>query len=96
MYRDDALNILRNYKDDHASEYGIISLGIFGSVARNEADEKSDVDVVVQIQKPNLFILSRIRMELEELFHTHVDLVRFRDRMNGFLKSQIQKDAVYV
>jgi hypothetical protein len=96
MQRDEALKLLRTYKENHADAYGIISLGLFGSVARNEATEESDVDIVVQMKRPNLFLLSRIRIELEELFHTHVDIVRLRERMNEFLKNQITKDAVYV
>ncbi len=96
MQRDKALDLLRIYKRNRADTYGITSLGLFGSVARNEATEESDIDVVVQMKHPNLFLLSRIRNELEELFHTHVDIVRMRDRMNTFLKNQINKDVVYV
>jgi predicted nucleotidyltransferase len=95
MKREEALELLRSYKNEHAEEFGIVRLGLFGSVARDEAGEESDVDVVIETKQPNLFRLSRIRLELEELMHTHVDLVTYRAKMNPFLKARILKEAVY-
>jgi len=71
-------------------------MGLFGSVARNEAGRNSDVDVVVVLSKPNLFTLSRIRQDLEQQMAHHVDLVSYRDRMNPFLKERIEREACYV
>jgi len=89
------LNILKQYKIEHNADYGIIKIGIFGSVARDEAKDSSDVDIVVELKKPNLFTLSSIRLELEDKLKNHVDVVRLRDKMNQFLKSQIIKEAIY-
>ncbi|WP_225659943.1 nucleotidyltransferase family protein, partial [Bacteroides thetaiotaomicron] len=47
------MNILRNYKQKMSSYYGILRLGIFGSVARGEQTEDSDLDVFVELQIPN-------------------------------------------
>jgi predicted nucleotidyltransferase len=95
MKRKEALELLQSYKRDHAEALGIVRIGLFGSVARDEATDGSDVDVVIETERPNLFKLSRIRLELEELMHAHVDLVSYRDSMNTFLKEHIQYEAVY-
>ena len=95
MKRKEALTLLQSYKRDHADEFGIVRIGIFGSVARDDATDESDVDVVIETTHPNLFKLSRIRLDLEELMHTHVDLVSYRDTMNTFLKERIINEAVY-
>jgi hypothetical protein len=95
MKQKEALKLLQLYKRQHADEFGIVRIGIFGSVARDEATDDSDVDIVVETKHPNLFKLSRIRLDLEELMHTHVDLVSYRESMNTFLKERIQKEAVY-
>ena len=92
----DILSVLKNYKDQHSSDMGILELGVFGSVARGETTETSDIDVVIEVKQPNLLLLSAIRSELEEILHTHVDLVRIRARMNKFLKQQIEKEAIFV
>ncbi len=94
--REDVIDVLRKYKQEHQKEYGIEMLGLFGSIARGQATETSDVDIVIQTKKPNLFLLSRIRQELEEQFHMHVDMISYRKKMNRFLKKRIDNEARYV
>jgi predicted nucleotidyltransferase len=50
---------------------------------------------VVELGNPDLFNLIGIKQELEERFHCPVDVVRYRDKMNGFLKHRIDQEAVY-
>ena len=94
--RDETLDILRRSKGDLAERYGITALGIFGSVARGQQQATSDVDVVVKMRDPNLFVLVHVKEELEEALHEHVDIVHYRERMNTFLKHRIDQEAVYV
>lgn len=55
LRRDDALKILREHKQELAEKYGVTRIGIFGSVARDEATENSDMDVVVEMKKLDPF-----------------------------------------
>ena len=71
-------------------------LGIFGSVARDEASDVSDVDVVVEMQKPDLFYMVHIKEELEDVLHCPVDIVHYRKKMNDLLKNRINRYVVYV
>ena len=61
MDRSKIINTLRHYKREHANEYGILEIGVFGSVARGDVREDSDVDVVLRISKPDLFVLAGIK-----------------------------------
>ena len=96
MNREIILQILRTYKEEAGPRYGITALGVFGSAATGQATDESDVDVVIKTKTPNLFVLSRVRQELEERLVRHVDLVRYRESMNPFLKNRIDRDAHYV
>lgn len=96
LQRSEVLRILTQHKGELAERYGVNKLGIFGSVARNEATEISDVDVVVEMEKPDLFYMVHIKEELEEALHCPIDLVHYRQQMNTFLKKRINKEAVYV
>jgi predicted nucleotidyltransferase len=58
--------------------------------------DTSDVDVVVEIARPDLLTLVGIKQELEELMRLPVDVVRYRERMNPFLKGRIEQEAIYV
>ncbi|MBT3225161.1 MAG: nucleotidyltransferase [Deltaproteobacteria bacterium] len=94
--RSRVLDILTRYKNRFAEQYGITALGVFGSTARNEADNDSDVDIVIKMRKPDLFYLVHIKDELQEAYHAPVDIVHYREKMNPFLKKRIDNEAVYV
>jgi predicted nucleotidyltransferase len=87
---------LKKFKALHQQEYGIERLGIFGSYARGEAYQGSDVDVVVRLAKQDLFNIIGIKQDLEETLHLSVDVVSYRPSMDLFLKKCIDRDAVYV
>ena len=77
-------------------KYGVTRIGIFGSVARDDASQQSDVDIVYEMSRPNLFTVVHLKEELENVLHRPVDLVRYRERMNPLLKKRIERDCVYV
>lgn len=90
------LQILRDYKALKAVQYGISRIGIFGSVARGEQTEKSDVDICVDLTSPNLFNLVHIKDELQQLFGCPVDIVRLRKEMDTLLLRNIMEESIYV
>ena len=92
---DDLLETPRKQKADFAVAYGVTEIDIFGSFDRGEAKPDSDVDVVVKMEAPDLLSMVHIRESLEEDLHCPVDIIRFRERMNPFLRSRIEKEAVY-
>jgi len=94
--RETILNELRKMKPDLARRYGVTKLGIFGSLARNEIHDSSDIDVVLEMREPNLFYMVHIKEALEEYFQTPVDVIRYRKLMNKYLKARIDREAVYV
>jgi len=96
MSRIEILLQLRQFKEKNATKYGILLMGIFGSVARDEAMESSDVDIVVKTELPDPFIIVHLKEDLESQLHQRVDIVRLRNTMNPSLKKRIETDAVYV
>ena len=96
MKRKKILRILKEYKETFQQKYQIVTLGVFGSVARDETIEQSDVDIVVKLKKQDLFNIIGIKQELEVRLESSVDVVSYRNSMNPFLKKKIDKDAVYV
>lgn len=90
------INLLQSVKEELKERYGIRSLRLFGSVARDEHVQSSDVDICVETETPNPFIIMDIKEFLENLFECSVDIVRFRQNMNPFLKQQIENEGIYV
>ncbi len=96
MSHAELLQILRAFKEKCAEQYGIISLGLFGSAARDESQADSDVDIVIKLKKQDMFNMIGIKQDLEETLHTNVDVISYREKMNTFLKNRIDKEAIYV
>lgn len=90
------LLLLSHFKDQNANRFGLLRIGIFGSVAREEQTDMSDVDICVETSNPSLFNLVHLKDELQQLFHCPVDLIRLRDCMDDLLRVQIEKEGVYV
>lgn len=88
--------ILTEFKKEFGAQFGIKELGIFGSVARGEQREDSDLDVFVSLEKMETFIIFDLKELLESFCECKVDLVRLRDSLRPALKSNILKDGVYV
>jgi hypothetical protein len=96
MNKNEIICSLRHFKELNQERYQIVRLGLFGSAARGTMTESSDIDVVVELAVPDLFMLIGIKQDLEEQLHCPVDIVRYQEAMNGFLKSRIDQDAIYV
>ena len=63
--------LLRKYMAENAHKYGIVRMGIFGSVARGEQTENSDVDVCVEGQLHGFFALAGIKQVLKMIFRSY-------------------------
>ncbi len=75
MRRADALRILAEHAPRLRREFGVCALSVFGSVARDEARETSDVDVLVEFEQPATLIeFIRLREELSDVLGARVDL----------------------
>jgi predicted nucleotidyltransferase len=96
LTRENVLYILSQHKSSFVKRFGITRLGAFGSVMRSDSFVYNDVDIVIEMQKPDLFFMVHIKEELEAALSCPVDVIHYRERMNGFLKKRINKEAVYV
>lgn len=96
LNKNNIIKVIKQIKPILKNEYNIDKVGIFGSYSRNQATENSDLDIVVEQSDPDLFDLIGAKQLIEELLNIHVDIVRYRNKMNKTLKDRIEKEAIYV
>jgi predicted nucleotidyltransferase len=89
------LQILRQHKPELQRKYPISRLGVFGSYARGEATEKSDIDIAVELNGPMGLNFVAMADEIEELFGIKTDVVPKRSIKPKYLP-YVEKDIVYV
>jgi len=98
MNKQDILNDLKSQQDKYNNKFGIKFIGLFGSFARDEANEKSDIDILYEIEenkKLSMFSYLKLINELEDNFHKKIDLVR-EATLKSQIKDYVYKDLVYV
>ena len=88
---------LKNRRDDIlriASRYGARHVRVFGSVARGEADERSDIDFLVELERGrSLLDLGGLLMDLQDLLGRRVDVVTERG-LKQRIRNRVLEEAV--
>jgi predicted nucleotidyltransferase len=88
------LNARRDEVLRTARKYGVRNVRVFGSVARGDADEKSDIDLLVDLEPGrSLLDLGGLLMELQELLGRRVDIVTERG-LRDRIRQHVLREAV--
>jgi len=96
MRRAKALQILAEHQPELRERFCVKSLRLFGSVARDEASEQSDVDVLVDFDNtPSLFGFLRLQTYLQELLGAKVDLIT-ETGLKARARPHVERDAINV
>lgn len=91
------VEVLREFKRTSGEKYGIEQLILFGSAARGEQREDSDIDVCVKPKRAiDYFTLQDIQEELQKLFRIKVDLLTLHENMRQLFRRNIERDAIYI
>jgi len=88
------LNYLKKHYQEYKSQYNVEKIGLFGSYARDEATNESDIDIFVKM-KPNIFGMIAIKEQIEEDLHVKVDIIREHKNIKPFFLEMINKDLIY-
>jgi hypothetical protein len=96
MEKEQTMRVLSEHLNEIRHRFGVESLALFGSVARDEARPDSDLDVLVTFkQTPGLFGFMELKQYLEQLMSCSVDLVTAR-ALKKQLKEKILREAINV
>ena len=94
--RQDILSSLKKIKREVEQEYSVKTIGVFGSVARDEQTGKSDIDLLVEFSKPVGFVtFMRLENFLSERLGNQVDLVT-SDSLKPVIRQDVLSEVIYV
>lgn len=89
------INTLKSRKSTFEQDYKVHAMRLFGSVARNEQNESSDVDLFVDME-PNLLLQVGLKQYIEELLGCSVDIIRNHKHIDQFLLQRINRDGISI
>lgn len=87
------INLIRAHSSELQERFGITSMRLFGSVARGDHHEGSDVDLFV-VMPPKMYDVILATQYLEELLDCKVDLIQDHKNMRPFFRQQIEQDGI--
>lgn len=96
MTKDECIVLLKSYMNILKNKYGITSLYLFGSTARGDQKAGSDIDLFVDTETPNPFLLMDAKEFLEDATGSSVDIVRNHQNLNPRLRNRIIKDGIFI
>ena len=88
--------ILRKHKKELREKYKVKSIAIFGSYARGEQTEESDIDIMVEFYEPIGLKIVDLKDYLESILNVKVDLITKNSIQNPYIKKSIEEDLIYV
>ncbi|MBQ0024924.1 MAG: nucleotidyltransferase domain-containing protein [Bacteroidales bacterium] len=94
--RDQIIVLLRTFKNENAEKFGIERMSLFGSVARGEHNENSDVDLLIKFKSPSLYLYADLSNTLETILGMKVDIVSESARKRPGFIEEISKDLIYL
>lgn len=96
MNREQLIDLLRDHKPTLAQRYGVMELGVFGSVARDKAGKESDVDILVRFDGPaSSKRFFGVQFYIEDLLGRPVDLVTFK-ALRQELRPFVERETIDV
>ena len=87
------INLLKDNSERLIHDFGITSMRLFGSVARGDHHEGSDIDLFVTMP-PKFYNYVRAAEYLEEMLGCHVDLIQDHPYIRPFFRQQIEQDGI--
>lgn len=88
------LKILRDQKPYLEKHVGVTKLALFGSHARGDFDQNSDIDILIELKEKMFKTRFLLKEHLEHIFEKPVDVVYF-DSVRLFFMRSIAKDIIY-
>ena len=98
-HQDEIINKIKQNYPFLSEEFGVKRIGIFGSVARHEEGPESDIDIVVEFNRPIGLRFINFVEYIENLFGRRVDVLTKQGMRNIRIKSvssNIERDIIYV
>ena len=95
LSKENIIEFLQKNKPYISENYGVVSIGLMGSFARDEQTDESDIDVIVEFTEVNYHFLAGLCIFLEKNFNRKVDIIRKRDNMKKSLLDISNKEAIY-
>jgi uncharacterized protein len=91
----EVLDVLREEKSYLMENFGVLSVGLFGSYAKGTERPDSDIDLLVEFKEPRFELLAGLQIYLEKKFGKRVEIIRKRKALGDRFLKRIEESIQY-
>ena len=95
MTKQEVLNYLSSHKEKFQADFGVIKIGLFGSFARDQATQNSDIDLVIEMNPKSLERRIAFKRQVESDLNRSLD-VGYLSTLRSFIAKEVAKDVIYI
>lgn len=96
MTQEEIITFLKTNKSFFQKSFGVKSIGLFGSYARDNFNHESDIDILVELKEQKYDLWFSIKNYLENALHKNVDVITTGTHLRKQFLDTINKDLIYV
>ncbi len=89
------INFIKVEKTFLKENFGVLNIGLFGSYARGQHNQDSDIDFLVEFSKPSFDYIAGLQIYMEKKFNKKIEIVRKRSLHNNRFFERIEQEAIY-
>ncbi len=93
--REEIIRLIQSEKPFLRKEFGVVSIGLFGSYAKNEQTSDSDIDLLVELTEPRFEYLAGLQIHMEKIFGKRIELIRKGRQTESRFFKRIEGDVIY-
>ena len=89
------INLIKSEKTFLKNNFGVLKIGLFGSYARDQHNQDSDIDFLVEFSKPSFDYLVGLQIYMEKKLNKKIEIVRKRNLSNSKFFERIEQETIY-
>jgi len=95
LTKKEIINFIKVEKTFLKENFGVLNIGLFGSYARDQHNQDSDIDLLVEFSKPSFDCFAGLQIYMEKELHKKIKIVRKRNLSNSRFLKRIEQDVIY-
>lgn len=95
LTKNEIIHRLKEEKPFLVRNFGVVDIGLFGSFAKGQAREDSDIDIIVELIEPRFDWLAGLQVYLEKKFNRKIEIVRKVTKKNSRFNKRVEKEIIY-
>jgi len=95
LSKTEIINLIRTEKDFLKENFGVINIGLFGSYAKNQQHQDSDIDLLVEFSEPRFDWIASLQIYMEKKFERKIEIVRKRNLSKSRFFERVEQEIIY-